>query len=254
MVTEDAYSIPVTHDRLLGGRVRFDQPATGYRAAIDPVLLAAAVPVRSGETVLELGSGAGAASLCLATRVSGCRVTGIERDTAQVAIANANAGANALADRVCFHVGDVAGSLPEVADGTFDHAIANPPFLEADRADQRQVSSSRQRAATIEGDTLLDGWLLLLCRAVRPKGRITLIQRADRLDDILAGLRPLAGDIAVLPLWPKAGQPARRVIVTARPGTAAPLRVLAGLVLHDDAGGFSAAAAAILNDAAPLDL
>ncbi|MEL6264223.1 MAG: methyltransferase, partial [Pseudomonadota bacterium] len=61
----------MTHDRLLGGRVGLTQPRQGYRAATDPVLLAAAVPAAAGETVLELGIGAGAAVLCLAARVPG---------------------------------------------------------------------------------------------------------------------------------------------------------------------------------------
>jgi tRNA1(Val) A37 N6-methylase TrmN6 len=44
-----------TQDLLLGGRVRLEQPAEGLRAAIDAVLLAAAIPARAPEAVLELG-------------------------------------------------------------------------------------------------------------------------------------------------------------------------------------------------------
>ena len=244
----------LTQDRLLGGLVRFAQPASGYRVAIDPVLLAAAVPARAGESVLELGSGAGAAALCLAARVPKCRIVGIERDPALVDIATANAAANSLDDRVRFVVGNIADSMPEIPAGAFDHAFANPPYLEAARADLRVAGPPGRDAAEIEGETPLDTWLAQLCRAVRPKGRIALIQRADRLDDILVGLDRRAGEIAVLPLWPKSGVAARRVIVSARPGTASPLRLLPGLVLHDADGAYSAEAAAILYDAAPLAL
>jgi tRNA1(Val) A37 N6-methylase TrmN6 len=244
----------ITHDRLLGGRIRFDQPAAGYRAAIDPVLLAAAVPARDGETIVDLGSGAGAAALCLAARVPGCRVTGIERDAGLVALANANAAANGMTDRVRFVAGDIAGPMCDSAGGPFDHAMTNPPYLEAARADLRAAVPFGRDSAEIEDDTPLSVWLDRLCRMVRPKGRVTLIHRADRLDDILIGLDRRAGDVAVLPLWPKAGRAARRILVTARPGTEAPLRLLAGLVLHDADGGFSPAATAILNDAAPLTL
>ena len=244
----------LTHDRLLAGRVIFDQPAEGYRAAIDPVLMAAAVPVRPGETILDLGSGAGAASLCLAVRIPGCTVIGVERDAALVAIANANALANDLAGRVRFVAGDVRDSLSELDGMTFDHAMANPPYLEPARADLRGPSSSRHREATVESDADLDDWIQALCRSVKRKGRITLIQRADRLADILTALRPRAGDVTILPLWPKAGRAARRVIVSARPGTSAPLRLLNGFVLHNEDGEFSSAADAILNDAAALRL
>lgn len=255
---------PVSHDRLLGGRVLFDQPVEGYRSAIDPVLLAAAVPAKAGETVLELGSGAGAASLCLAVRVPGCRITGVEQDATLVALANANACANNVADRVRFVVGDIAAAQPDIDTGGFDHVMANPPFLEAARADLRGVDlrdsgarnagDARWRAATIEGEATLDVWLRRMCGAARRKGRVVLIHRADRLGDIMAGLTGKAGDITILPLWPKAGQPARRIIVTARPGTATPQRLLAGLVLHGTNGTYSAAATAILDEAAALDL
>ncbi|MEK9661388.1 MAG: methyltransferase domain-containing protein [Alphaproteobacteria bacterium] len=255
-------TLAVTHDRLLGGRVLFDQPADGYRASVDAVLLAAAVAALPGQRVLELGSGAGATALCLARRVEGCQVTGLERDPQLAALANANAAANGWADRMLFVTGDVVEQHSKVPEGDFDHAFANPPYLEAERADRRghgassDADSARRRAhlAEIEDAVPLAAWLDRLCRAVRPKGRIALIQRADRLADILAGLNGRAGDIAVLPLWPKAGAPARRVIVSARAGSHAPLRLLAGLVLHDADGAYSAAAQAILRDCAPLDL
>lgn len=244
---------PLSQDGLLGGRVRLRQPASGYRAGVDPVLLAAAVPARNGDAVLELGSGVGAASLCLAARVPHCAITGIDSDDALVSVANANAGINGVADRVEFVSGDVAAILSTGVGASFEHAIANPPFLEPSRADLRNLSPAR-RNATIESTASLEMWLSAMCRAVNPKGRITLIQRADRLAEILALLRPLAGDIAVLPLWPKAGRAARRVIVTARPGTATPMRLLNGLVLHRDDGRYTPEAMAILRDGAPLDL
>ena len=118
MTLGDSAMPPVSRDRLLGGRVLFDQPVEGYRSAIDPVLLAAAVPAKSGESVLELGSGAGAASLCLALRVPGCRIVGIEQDAALVALANANACVNSIEDRVRCVVGDISAVLPDIdADG-----------------------------------------------------------------------------------------------------------------------------------------
>lgn len=245
--------LPTTEDRLLGGRVTFAQPADGYRAAIDPVLLAAAIPARDGDAVLELGSGAGAAALCLAARVPGCTVTGIERDPTLVSIAKSNAVVNGMADRVKFIVGDVM-LPPDDLGARYDHAIANPPFLEPERADRRGSSNPRRDTATIESGAALDVWLDLMCRSVRAKGQVTLVHRADRLADILSILRPLAGDIAVLPLWPRVGQAARRVIVSARPGTAAPLRLLSGIALHEESGDYTPLVRAILNNAVALAL
>ena len=84
----------LTDDHLLGGRVRFSQPAHGYRVAIDPVLLAAAVPARAGERVLDAGAGTGAASLCLAARVPECRIVGLELQRPLQRIASHNVTQN----------------------------------------------------------------------------------------------------------------------------------------------------------------
>jgi len=91
-----------------------------------------------------------------------------------------------------------------------------------------------------------------MAAALKPKGRLTLIHRADRLDELLAELRRHAGEIVVFPLWPKQGQPARRVLVSARTGVATPLRMAAGLVLHEASGAYADAARDVLENGAPL--
>ena len=81
----------LSQDRLLGGRVQLAQPLGGYRVAVDPVLLAAAVPARAGELAADFGAGSGAVGLCLAARVQGCRVVGLEREPDLAALTRANA-------------------------------------------------------------------------------------------------------------------------------------------------------------------
>jgi tRNA1(Val) A37 N6-methylase TrmN6 len=113
---------------LLDGRVRHDQPAAGFRSGIEPVLLAASIPARPGERVLEGGAAAGAALLCLAARVPGVVGVGVERDSALVALAAANARANRFG-----LLSFVAASIPDLPfGGGFDHAFANPPYHRAD--------------------------------------------------------------------------------------------------------------------------
>lgn len=241
----------LTEDDFLGGRIRLRQPATGYRAAIDPVLLAAAVAAAPGERVLEAGAGHGAAALCLASRVAECRVVGLELQADLVRLANDNARLNGLAIAVQVMVGDLANPPMRVAAGTFDHVMANPPFLEAARADAS--GDPGRAAANVEGGTTLADWIAFLLRMVRQKGTVTLIQRADRLDEILALLHGKAGEIVVFPLWPRRGAAARRVIVRARKGIRTPLAMSPGLVLHDEDGGYTPETDAILRGAA-LDI
>ncbi len=239
-------------DRLLDGRVILRQPAHGFRAAIDPVLLAAAVPAVAGDRVLELGAGTGAASLCLAWRVPGVSIVGLELQPELVALATANAAANGLDASVTFIEGDLLRPPANLGTGAFDHVMANPPYLAPGTA---TLPADAARAAAVgEGEAQLADWIAFALSRVRAKGSVTFIHRADRLAALLASLHGIAGDIAILPLWPGAEKPAKRVLVRARRGVGNPSRLLPGLVLHEPGGAFTEAAEAILREGDALEL
>ena len=240
-----------SEDRLLDGAVRLRQPRQGYRAAIDPVFLAAAVPAWRGERVLELGVGNGAAALCLAHRVPGCGVVGLERQHDVAALAARNAALNGMADRVEIVAADLLDPPASVKARRFDHVMANPPYLPPGRADRRKPGA--RVASDVEGSADLRAWVDCALRRVKPRGTVTFIHRADRLDALLAAFEGRAGGIVVMPLWPKAGASAKRVIVRARTGVATPLVLTAGLVLHRPNGSFTDAAERILRGGAALD-
>ena len=243
----------LTEDALLGGRVRLRQPATGYRVAIDPVLLAAAVPAAPGDMILDLGAGVGAAALCLAARVADCRIFGIELQRDLVRLATANAALNGCEGRVDIMIGDLTRPPPRLAAGTFDHVMANPPYLEAVRADPSPHAG--KAAATVERVGGLAKWIDFCLMMARPRGSVTLIHRADRLDALLAHLGAAGGAIVVFPLWPDAAglRPAKRVIVQVRKGVSAPLRLSPGLALHVG-DTYAARAEAVLRGAEAIEL
>src|SRR5581483_3612145 len=149
--------VATTADSLLGGRVVFYQPAEGYRAAIDPVLLAAAVPARAGDRVLDLGAGAGAASLCLARRVPDCRVTGLEIDPGLISLARTNAAENGMGERLSFVVGNVAAPPKELRPDSFDAVMLNPPYR-AEGSGTPSPDPAKQRANAEEGEADLRVW------------------------------------------------------------------------------------------------
>lgn len=242
----------VTADTLLGGRVKFRQPASGYRVAIDPILLAASMPADLQGKAIDLGCGAGAAMLCLAWRLPHVHVTGLERDAPTAALARENIALNGLGARTRVLTGDVRALPPALAPDSFDAALFNPPYLEAAAASAPPEAA--KAAATVEGGADLATWIATGVRLVRRKGTISIVQRADRLDDIIAALRGKAGEIVIYPLWPKAGEPARRVLVRARKAIATPLRLAPGLVLHEADGRYTAATDAVLRDGAGLEL
>ena len=241
-------SLETTEDALLGGRVIFHQPAAGYRAAIDPILLAAAVPARPGQTVMDLGAGAGAATLCLAARVDHISVIGVERNPDLAGILARNAEANGMADRVSVQCADIGDLRPPA--GGADHVMANPPYRLAGSGTRH--AAAWQNDATIEGASDLGAWVRAAAGCVRHKGGIVFIHQADRVAALVAALAPLAGEIALMPLSPRAGAPARRVVVRARKGVRGGSAILPGLVLHEDDGRFTPAAEAILRAGAPF--
>jgi tRNA1(Val) A37 N6-methylase TrmN6 len=237
-------------DAILGGRVRLLQSARGYRAGMDAALLAAACDAQPGERVLDLGCGPGAVMLAAAVRRPGAHFSGIEADPDALDLARANIDLNGLADQVEGLAGDVALPFSRLGLPRFDAALCNPPFFD-DASALRGPAPEKSRAwMATDG---LAAWTGYLLKAVRDGGTITLIHRADRLADLLAGLTPRCGSIRIRPVQPRAASPASRVIVRAVRGGRAPLALLPPLVLHPDGEGkHTEAAEAILRGAAPL--
>ena len=231
---------------LLGGRVHHAQLADGHRTGIEPVLLAASIPATQGARVLEGGTGSGAGLLCLAARVPGVSGTGIERDAALAALARANFAANGFA-ALEVREADIAATAPA---GPFDHAFANPPWH--DPAGTRSADA-RQEAARRGDPGLLALWAARLASPLRPRGTLTFVLPAALLAEALAALAAAGcGSPAVLPLWPREGRAARLLLLRGVKGGRAPCALLPGLVLHGPGTDYSAAATAILRDAAPL--
>ena len=228
--------------------MRYAQPGRGFRSGIEPVLLAAAIPARSGQRVLEAGTGAGAALLCLHARVPGLAGVGVERDPGLAGLARANAAANGFGGLI-FLAADIAA---RPAPGVFDHAFANPPYHAP--TGTPSALAARETAKRAQAG-LFALWAASLGAALRPRGTLTLIVPASALPECLTAMHAARCPAAVLlPLWPKPDWPAKLVLLRGVKDGRGAMKLCPGLVLHVETGGFTPAAEAILRHGAALEL
>ncbi|MGZ5826709.1 MAG: putative signal transducing protein [Croceibacterium sp.] len=246
-----------TDDAVLGGRLRLKQKKKGHRVGHDAILLAAATNAQPGDRAVEFGAGVGAAGLALAVRCPGVAVTLLELDPELSDIATQNVVRNGLEQRVRAIRLDVTAPADEFAaqgigSGSADHVLMNPPFNNPAR--QNVSPDPARRTAHAADDGILAHWTTAAARVLHSAGTLTLIWRADGLDEVLTALGSRFGGIVVLPVHGRAGAPAIRVLVRARKGSRAPLALLPGLNLNDEAGKPTAEAEAVLRGAEALPL
>lgn len=241
----------LTRDSFLGGQLHLWQPAKGYRAATDPVLLAASCPAKPDQSVLELGCGVGAAILCLEARVPGLRLTGVEVQSEYAELARRN-GAELSANFTVVE-GDLQSLPANVKTQSFDHVILNPPYY-----GPGQASNNPGRELAMREDTPLDIWVDTALRRAGPKGTVTVIHLADRLTQLLSLLNTRAGLVEIKPISARALTNPKRVIVRLMKGRANRTILHNPLVLHEgdrhecDGENYSKAANALLRHGEPL--
>jgi tRNA1(Val) A37 N6-methylase TrmN6 len=138
---------------------------------------------------------------------------------------------------------------------SFQHVIANPPFFNRSKG---SAASDTGREIGRGGDTSLSEWIDVATRRLAPKGYLTLIQRAERLPELIQSLDDRLGDLRILPVAARIGRDAELVIVSARKGARGVARVSAPFVLHEglqhdiDRDSFTAAARSVLRDGKAL--
>jgi tRNA1(Val) A37 N6-methylase TrmN6 len=258
----------VTDDAFLGGLVRIEQPARGYRAGVDAVLLAATIcapaedplaphPATAAIDILDAGSGVGTVGLCVAARCPHARIVLMEREAALVRIAKRNVALNGFDARmrvVTAEVGAPAVDLTRVRlpEASFDCVLANPPYHAEGRGTLAPDPLKARSHAMPEAD--LEGWIRFMARMAKPGGQATLVHKAEALGLILTAMRGRFGAVIVLPIHPRHGAAATRVIVRGTKGSRAPLQLRPGFVLHGDGNAFLPAADAIFRTGADLRL
>lgn len=253
---------------LLGKRLQLRQPEGGFRPGLDSVMLAAACPAQKGESVLDLGCGVGSAGLCVLTRVPGASLTGIDIQADHIELAKENAALNNMESHATFLNHDITNLSSSRKRGSsdheekdprfreesivlFDHVICNPPYMN----EGQHTPSPDDARAVANGhveDTTLEDWIKAAFNAVKSGGSLTMIHRADMTDKIIQALGKSFGNTEIIPLWPKAGTPAKRVIIRTIKHRKSPASLHPGIVLHENDGEYTKEAEDILRGATAL--
>lgn len=244
-----------TENAFLGGRLRVRQPASGYRAGADPVFLAASVNAQAGEHVLDVGCGAGVATLCLLARSPHAFVTGIEKQKDLVDLARSNADLNGFqANIIHADIRDLPSGLKESA---FDHVMTNPPFFDR-RTGSRAADAGREqgRGASLNQSQ----WLTFCLKRLRSGGGLHVVNRIENLPACMTALQDNAGEMIVQPFAAREGRAAKLFILTAKKGAKGRFRLNPPFVLHQgahhehDGESYTEAAQNILRKGASLPL
>ena len=239
MMIDDAAT---TRDRWYDGSLTLIQPAQGFRATSDALLLAASVP-QDVQDVLEPGCGVGAVMVALAKRLPRAMITGFDSNPDMLALAQRNATNNQFSDRITLTEADVTvADIPP----HYDHVVINPPYNRKDST----LSDNQQRRASMAADDL-DSWVKTASGALVTRGGVTIISRVDRLDEILIALaRHNLGEVVIKPIQPMPDKPARRLLIRARKGVRGDLCLLSPFIMRHDAAHATAEAESLSNGAA----
>ena len=146
MIAQRCRRWPVS--RILGAREFWSLPLIVTDATLDPrpdsetvvdaVLERVAAPA-SACRILDLGTGSGCLLVALLSALPGASGVGVDRDSAALETARANAARVGVDDRARFVVGNWAHGLT----GTFDVIVCNPPYLRTDEIDAAEPEVAR---------------------------------------------------------------------------------------------------------------
>lgn len=235
-----------TQDYLLNKRVKIFQPVDGYRASTDAIILSSLVSkVKAKDKILDVGSGTGAISLCLAERFKDyhIQITGLELQPELAELSNSSAKENGCSEFLTYLNCNIKNKLP-LENCSFNHVITNPPYSEYDMPSPNQSKS----LAHNHNDLSLSDWIKFCIKMLAPKGFFYMINRAEAIDYILHEIYNKLGNIKIIPLYSKSGQDAKRVMIIAQKDSKAATQILSSLTVHNEDGEYSSKAFEILRE------
>lgn len=235
----------------MDGRLKLLQPAKGHRVGHDAVLIAAAAPEKA-RLIVDLGAGVGSAGLAALSRLPQAEAVLVEIDPVLAGLAEENIAGNGLRGRCRVLCADVRnlGKKGGADVPPADLVLANPPF-NTDGA-HRASPDTRRAVAHMAGAETFADWTTAAYRCLSPGGMLAMILRPSELSILLSALEGRFGAAELMPIHPKPGSAAVRLIVRAVKGRRTAPAILPSFVLAEADGTPSAAADAVLRGRAAL--
>jgi tRNA1Val (adenine37-N6)-methyltransferase len=153
---------------------------------MDAVLLSGFVQVKTGETVLDLGTGTGIIPILLEAKTEGSHFTGLEISSVSADMAQRSVALNDLQAKIEIVHGDIkeAGALFPPA--SFDVITSNPPYMTGQHGlvnpDLDKAAARHELLCTLEDV------VKAAAKLVRTGGRFYMVHRPFRLAEIIRTL------------------------------------------------------------------
>ncbi|MDR2646380.1 MAG: methyltransferase [Holosporaceae bacterium] len=220
----------LSENSILNGVIKLLQPKNGYRVAIDPIILASFIKLAAHQRILDVGCGVGTIALILKKREYSAEITALDMDAEMCQICEQNSHINSLPLNI-INVGIENHEFSR--EKSFDQVVTNPPFF---KKESSRVSESKKWANV---ETInLSNWIQCCFRMLKNNGILSMVHRASRLDEILGVLRGI-GSVQIIPIYPKSNREANRVVVQVIKSRKSEMKILPGIVAHQDNGAYT---------------
>lgn len=238
-----------TFDVLFGGKIKVAQEKDGYRFSLDAILLAAFVRLRSGERVMDLGTGIGIIPLILGKRGEDAdEIVGVEIQEKLAELAKTNVCNNGLEGLIHIYQGDIKGIDDLFSSSSFDVVVTNPPYY---RVASGRVNPSYQKAiARHEVMCTIDDLLQAASYLLKDGGRIFIIFPAHRAVTLFDSLRSAMLEPKTL-RWvhSRANEEAKFILTEAYKGGGEGVEVLSPFIIYAHDGKYTPEMERLYSDA-----
>lgn len=232
-------------DTLLNKKVQIIQFKDSVKASIDAILLSSIIDnytANNISTVLDIGSGAGGISLCLAYKFPTLNITAIDIQKELIDLLNKSINLNNFKN-INTVVDNILKPTSPIKKEVFDFVITNPPFYKG------TVSKDNIKATAHNEQINLNDWITSSIKRLKVQGLFAIIHKTERIDDIIFSLKSNnMGRIEIFPILSKKTTNSKRIIVLSKKHSKSHSILHKPIIIHNNDGSYTNQAIQILEN------